>query len=605
MKPLFRLLRRRLLSESRGSVSIETLIMVPLLFWAMLATVVFFDGFRSRNQTQIAAQTVADLLSRSTDAFTTNYLEGMNDVFDFLAASRYPTRLRITSVIWSSTLRQNAVQWSYGTRGLSPLPAETFTDLATNNMATLIARFGQTDGFTFASAAAQAPVPELAQRIPPVLPGEALILVESFAMWSPFANVGVGQIRFNPVVVTRPRFAPWINLEGSESTVPEFQDELTIGAQIPSLPVPVPEPLPEPQVTSVLTEQSFDAETPQGWTRTTTTLRTGSSTDRFLGPFGGETWTNPISRTVDLGGTRASARIEFDLLVIDSWDGFHPTNAGVEGEVFQVVINNTPISWSVFQHSVTPWMTNTHTSEVFLGGSRYTTTATLTRSGTDFIGAHWHDQIWRFVIDIQSPPRNFTIGMRARLNQEIWDEAWGMDNFRISHVSGTPVPVGFTPVQSAFLGTDLETRFPVYSGCPDHRLPANRITFRTSQLGGIGMMRSARGATLVTAANCPGMSAFRHTHASPTLVLNFNHDLPHVNGNRLRLTTEDSNNGRTCDATLLVRDPSGHWWFNDDISSTNWNPRLDMGHAPSGLYHVWIGHFSASACNTQFRIERY
>jgi hypothetical protein len=609
MKPLFCLLRHRFLSENRGSVSIETLIIVPLLFWAMVSTVVFFDGFRSRNQTQVAAQTVADLLSRSTDAFTTDYLEGMNDVFDFLADTRYPTRLRISSVIWNSARQQNALQWSYGTRGFSSLPEETFSDLATGDMAQLIARFGTGEGFNFAAAAAQAPSPELAQRIPPILPGEALILVESFSMWTPFANVGVGQIRFNPIVVTRPRFSPWINLEGVGEIAPESDYELTIAGYVPALPPPepAPEPEPEPPITNVVVNQSFDTSGGTEWSRATTTLRSGSNTDRFLGPFGGETWDQPVTRNVDLGGIRVSARIEFDLLVIDSWDGFSQpgTHTFVEGDVFQVLINGTPITWSSFQHDSGGWLANTRTSQAFVGGSRYTMTATRTLTGSNFQGFGWNDQIWRFVIDVQSPPQTFTLGLRARLNSGLDDESWGIDNISIEHTPGTPVPVDFTPSARTLLGADPHTRFPVHSGCPDHRLPTNWLTFRSSQLGPIAMQRSARGGTLVSSTNCPGMSNFRHTHASPTLALNFTHDLAQRNGNRLRLRADDSNNGQTCDATLLVRDPSGQWWFNDDSSNHSYNPGLDMGHAQNGVYHVWIGNYWAAACDTQFLIERY
>jgi hypothetical protein len=611
MNPILNFFRRRFVTENRGSVSIETLIMVPMLFWAMIATVVFFDGFRSRNQTQMAAQTVADLLSRSTDAFTTNYLEGMNDVFDFLADSRYPTRLRVSSVMWNSAQQVNALQWSYGTRGFSALPAETFLDLANNDMDTLIARFGAASGFNFGAAAAQAPIPELAQRIPPVLPGEALILVETFAMWSPFANVGVGQIRFNPVVVTRPRFSPWINLEGADELFPESDYEVTFVGYTPALPPPVPEPEPEPvpQFQPTVTSQTFDGPAPAGWSHTPTTTTTRPGIGTFLGPFGGETWDAPVTFAANLGmADLASARIEFDLLIIDSWDHYDTTHASVEGDVLSILINGTPIALDAFAHNVTTGvMTNTRTATVNMGGSVYTTTLTRTAGPANMFGSgSWTDDIWRVTIDIQAPPQNFNLGFRARLNSGISDESFGIDNLVITRAQGTRTPAAFIPNPATLLGTDPHTRFPVHSGCPDHRLSANWVTLRASQIGGgFGFQRRARGATRVTSTQCPGMLDYRHAHASPTLVFNYTHDVAQIDGNRLRLRTEDGNNGNTCDATLIVRDPNGQFWFNDDISSSNYNARLNMGHPPTGVYHVWIGHFASNACNTQFRIERY
>jgi len=607
----------RFARETRGSVSIETLIMFPLLLWAMVSTVVFFDGFRSRNQTQVAAQTVADLLSRSTNAFTADYLEGMNDVFDFLADSRYPTRLRISSVIWNSAAERNALQWSYGTRGFSPLPTETFDYLAENDMTGLIARFGEIEGFNFTAAAAQAPAPELVQRIPPVLPGEALILVESFAMWSPFANVGVGQIRFNPIVVTRPRFSPWINLDGVTEIFPEGDYEVTFAGYVPSLPEPVPEPEPEPQATAVIVAQDFDAGVTTGWSQTPTTNTTRPGIGTFLGPFGNATWDNPVTRAIDLGpGDLASARIEFDLLIIDSWDGFDTTWAAVEGDVFSLMVNGTAISLDAFK-----WVgnakDNNRITRTYLAGSYYTVSMTRTLSGVNFVGSSdWHDQIWRVTVDVQAPPRLMTLGFRARLNESIQNESFGLDNFTVSRTLGTPTPVAFTPNASNLLGLDPHTRFPVYSGCPNVNLPANWLTVTNQNLSTsvpIGMTRRARGATLINGTNCPGISGqFRHVHASPTLIFNYDNQGQSGTGRQLRMQTNDgTSGGSACDATLLVRDPTGQWWFNSEISLGSWhtpanyNARINFANAPSGTYHVWVGHYASASCDTRIEFLRY
>ncbi|MFN4101699.1 MAG: hypothetical protein ACK4GT_18205, partial [Pararhodobacter sp.] len=211
----------RFAGSSRGAVSVELVIVLPLLLWALAATVVFFDGYKQRYQAQMAAQTVADIMSRHTDNFSGPYVEGQNEVFDFLANNRYPTRIRVSSVIWDSANQRNRLQWSYGTRGMAPLPADTFELMQAGDYTTLLTRFGEDESFSFTGAAAQMPVTDLPERIPPVLPGEALLLVETFALWEPFANVGVGRLRFTPVVVVRPRFAPFINFEGVETIHPE------------------------------------------------------------------------------------------------------------------------------------------------------------------------------------------------------------------------------------------------------------------------------------------------------------------------------------------------------------------------------------------------
>jgi hypothetical protein len=47
------------------------------------------------------------------------------------------------------------------------------------------------------------------------------------------------------------------------------------------------------------------------------------------------------------------------------------------------------------------------------------------------------------------------------------------------------------------------------------------------------------------------------------------------------------------DTTLIISDPSGNWVCGDDSYSTR-NPTVDFtGTAPSGVYDVWIGSYTA------------
>ena len=607
-----RLLPRGFAAETRGSVTVETLIIFPTLAWALVATAVFFDGFRTRNQTQMAAQIVADLLSRESNMFTTSYLEGMNNVFDFIADSRVPTRLRISSVMWSGVEERNVLQWSYGTRGLMPLPPETFEDFANGEYATLVARFNTAEGSGFASGTNQVPAPWLVDRIPPVLPGEALIMVESFAIWSPFANVGVGQMRFSPVVVTRPRFSPFVQLEGAIPLFPEDDYEVAFAGYFPAppeqLPEPVPEPLPTPSTVAI--DQNFNTGSASGWSQTITGTTALSGIGTFLGPFGGSTWTAPITRTVDLGTTsRASARIEFDLLILDSWDQYDTTHASIEGDVFQIRINDTPISSDPFAAWSGGWFDNTRTASVNHEGAVYTVTMTRTQSGTNFGGnmgsQTWlTDQIWRVTVDIQAPPQVFTLGFAARLNSGVSDESFGIDNFRVTFQNGTPVPAPFIASAANLTGTDPHTRFRTYSGCPQAAIATNWLTIRNTQIAGpITFQRRAGGTSNLGGCGISGAS--RTISAQPTFILNYTNDGTSQSTERLRLRAEDNNNGRTCDATILMRDPNGQFWFNDDLSGYGWNPGLNLGHAASGTYTIWLGTYNSGTCTTNMVIERY
>jgi Flp pilus assembly protein TadG len=47
--------RQFLVDDDAGSVSVETVIIMPILLWVYVATFVIFDGFRTHNQNVKAA----------------------------------------------------------------------------------------------------------------------------------------------------------------------------------------------------------------------------------------------------------------------------------------------------------------------------------------------------------------------------------------------------------------------------------------------------------------------------------------------------------------------------------------------------------------------
>ncbi|MGY6536731.1 MAG: TadE/TadG family type IV pilus assembly protein [Pararhodobacter sp.] len=601
--------------DTRGTVSVETIIILPLLLWALVATVVFFDAFRTRQQVQTAALSVADLISRETAMVTPSYLEGMNDVFDFLAASRRPTRMRISSLIWNSAEQRNRVQWSYGTRGMAPLADPVFAMLAANDHQSLLQFFGDDESFSFAGAQAQMPTPDLIDRIPPILPGEAVILVESFALWSPFVDVGFAQRRITHVVATRPRFAPWIHLEGSIPVFPEDAYEMVIADDDDDDDDddPVCEQPGDPGCptgTTDIVDTSFDDATgpgTTGWSHHTVS-QGGASVGRFLGPFGRETFHNPVTYSVHLGAPAVSATIDFDLVIIDSWDGYNRDWSDMRGDNMTIMIDGTPISLDVFSVDYFGFYRNPRRAEGVLNGTRYTVEMTPISHGIDLYGSGWHDQLWRVVLTLEAPPWQFNVGFSANLDEDVNNESFGISRFRVTADHGTPVPAAFTPDPASQTGTDHHTRFPVYAGCPDPRISAPWLTiFNTDLSSPLTIQRRAGGSTQLT--GCPDIDGVGFINASPHLVLRYDNEGQSGTNRRLRLLMNDGNRGRSCDTTLLVRDPSGQWWFNDDISNSWWstdlNARLNMGNAETGVYHIWIGTWNGSGCDADLIIERY
>lgn len=606
---------RRYRDDARGSMSVEMVLVVPILLWAYFAMVIFFDAYRARMEAQAAALNVADLISRQTGTITADYLDGMNDVYDFLTTRAQDTRLRISSVMWDIDLQQPVIAWSHGTRGLPSLLE--LSDMLMN-LGFLGPEGGEPDanglpdGPGFGNFVNMIPREDLAQRIPAVLPGEALILVEAFTIWeSPIRSwMGMNFLndtRLSPIAVTRPRFSPFIRSEFDNNVFPEGPPEYLPPVGEPEGPAPEPEPEPEEPVstTATIVDTDFSDGVATGWSRTTIN---GSGANAFLGPFGRETWATPVTYAVNLGETSESAVIEFDLVVIDSWDSFSTQWAHPEGEFLSILVNGTSIALDVFQVDPNVMMRLDRRTVASRTEGRFTTTMQLIQSGTNLYGSSWNDQIWRVRIEVENPTTQFTLGFAGRLDEDISNESFGFRNFRIIAERGSHGADHFVPNAAALIGTDPLTRFATYSGCPDLRIAAATMPMRSSNLSEPVRMRRVAGGTQL-AGNCGIPGASRFIRSSPTMVLHYTNDTSDITGNRLRIRTQDNNSGQSCDASLLIRDPFGQWYYNDTISTTwganDFNARVNLGHAATGEYHIWMGIYNSGACQTDLRFERY
>ena len=193
MRPLPNSFCPRFLRDIRGSVSVETVLIAPLLIWGIVSTYVFYDGFRTKSRAQVAANTVADLLSRQTAMITPEYIDDLNNVFNALSTTRGSASLRVSSVAQTAAGEDPIIAWSYGTNGLAPA-----TELE-----------------------------ELRSPVPPILTGEAVIVVETFGNWvPPFSLLGMESIvQLNTQIASRPRFVPWLHFEGAQLVFASYNPE--------------------------------------------------------------------------------------------------------------------------------------------------------------------------------------------------------------------------------------------------------------------------------------------------------------------------------------------------------------------------------------------
>jgi hypothetical protein len=86
------------LRNEDGLVLVEGLLMLPLVIWAMVAMFIYWDVFRTINVTQKAAYGVADLLSRQRAPMSEEFIDGLQQVMNFLTPGGHPVQLRVTSL---------------------------------------------------------------------------------------------------------------------------------------------------------------------------------------------------------------------------------------------------------------------------------------------------------------------------------------------------------------------------------------------------------------------------------------------------------------------------------------------------------------------------
>ena len=166
------------LGAEDGTVSVEAVLVFPLLIWALTATVVFFDAFKTLHLCQNASYAVADMLSRESVAIDDDYLTAMHEVFAHLAKGDGGTSsLRVTVVHRGLDADGNdegvTLFWSEGVNG-----AQRYANLNV-----------------------------LEDRIPTMQIGDYLVVVETEHEWAPAFAVGLASYRFREVGISRTRFA--------------------------------------------------------------------------------------------------------------------------------------------------------------------------------------------------------------------------------------------------------------------------------------------------------------------------------------------------------------------------------------------------------------
>jgi hypothetical protein len=166
---------RRFMAAETGSITVEFVLVIPLLAWCFLGTYTFFAAYRTQSINVKAAYTIGDQLSRETGFVTPAYITTLGALHDFLVQSNEATRLRITAFNYDQDDDTYRVIWSAGSGATGRAPDSIITDVR--------------------------------HRLPNMPHNEVAILTETWLDFVPADFVGLQDMTFHEAIVTRPRFA--------------------------------------------------------------------------------------------------------------------------------------------------------------------------------------------------------------------------------------------------------------------------------------------------------------------------------------------------------------------------------------------------------------
>lgn len=197
-KSLFAKFRR----DDDGSIALEMAIIAPALTLTWLFGFAVFDAFRDQTDGLRATYAVSDAISREKMPLTQTYLNSMNTMLgDMVRHDGSSTAMRVTIVCWSESRQKYRIAWS------------------------------QVVGTTNVEAHTQNTIPNAADRLPNMIYGDQLILVESYtyhdnnwAFLKPYLsnmgdNFSTGKWVFEHFVATRPRFVSQVLWDPDHSKV--------------------------------------------------------------------------------------------------------------------------------------------------------------------------------------------------------------------------------------------------------------------------------------------------------------------------------------------------------------------------------------------------
>lgn len=168
--------------DTRGTVTVEFVLALPLLFMALAATYEFFEVHRYKSVRDKASYTIADLLSREQGTVTETYMDNVKQLLDEVTNDDGVNQLRVSVIRYLAGEDVHEVSWSE-VRGTGPMDALRDPDVA-----------------------------DAHDDMPAMPDGEEVILVETRSTYDPLFDLGLfDEIPMQTRIFTSLRFAPQLS----------------------------------------------------------------------------------------------------------------------------------------------------------------------------------------------------------------------------------------------------------------------------------------------------------------------------------------------------------------------------------------------------------
>lgn len=174
--------------DTSGNVTVETLIIIPILFWAVTLTWEFFELHRFKSVREKASYVVVDMISREQNGVDTAYLDNTLSLYDEVVRQSGNNQLRVSSIMFRDndpsidTDDEYIVLWSE-VRGEGPIQPIKTSEIK--------------DGADF--------IPSMADQ-------STLIMIQTLSHYQPAFKVGLGaNVPIDTHVFTSPRFVAQVN----------------------------------------------------------------------------------------------------------------------------------------------------------------------------------------------------------------------------------------------------------------------------------------------------------------------------------------------------------------------------------------------------------